>query len=107
MALIDLLGFFIPISAIIAVFWCVSFIARISEPKPLVSDADDNTEFRLHWIYKISAVVIDITFLLVAIFLIWGSITSGPRVLVAPMFWVIVAIFSYIFTNLSVICMCA
>ncbi len=35
MALTDLLRFFIPISAIIAVFWCVSFIARISEPKPL------------------------------------------------------------------------
>ena len=58
MALIDLLRFFIPVSAIIAVFWCVSFIARISEPKPFVSGADDNTEFRLHWIYKISVVVI-------------------------------------------------
>ena len=97
MALIDLLRFFIPVSAIIAVFWCVSFIARISEPKPLVSGADDNTEFRLHWIYKISVVVIDITCLLVAVFLIWGSITSGPRVLVAPMFWVIIAIFSILF----------
>jgi len=97
MALIDLLRFFIPVSAIIAVFWCVSFIARISEPKPLVSGADDNTEFRLHWIYKISVVVIDITCLLVAIFLIWGSITSGPRVLGAPMFWVIIAIFSILF----------
>lgn len=48
MALIDLLRFFIPVSAIIAVFWGVSFIARISEPKPLVSGADDNIEFRLH-----------------------------------------------------------
>ena len=97
MALIDLLGFFIPISAIIAVFWCVSFIARISEPKPLVSGADDNTEFRLHWIYKISVVVIDITCLLVAIFLIWESIISGPRALGALMFWVIIAIFSILF----------
>ena len=67
MALTDLLRFFIPISAIIAVFWCVSFIARISEPKPLVSGADDNTEFRLHWIYKISVVVIDITLSLIHI----------------------------------------
>ena len=97
MALIDLLRFFIPVSAIIAVFWGVSFIARISEPKPLVSGADDNTEFRLHWVYRISVVVIDITCLLVAVFLIWGSITSGPRVLVAPMFWVIIAIFSILF----------
>ena len=97
MALIDLLRFFIPVSAIIAVFWCVSFIARISEPKPLVFGVDDNTEFRLHWIYKISVVVIDITCLLVAIFLIWGSIMSGPRVLVAPMFWVIIAVFSILF----------
>ena len=70
MALTDLLRFFIPISAIIAVFWCVSFIARISEPKPFVSGADDNTEFRLHWVYKISVVVIDIICLLVAVFLI-------------------------------------
>ena len=97
MALIDLLRFFIPVSAIIAVFWGVSFIARISEPKPFVSGADDNTVFRLHWVYKISVVVIDITCLLVAIFLIWGSITSGPRALVAPMFWVIIAVFSIIF----------
>ena len=97
MELTDLIRALIPGLPVVIISLAVSVIPRFISTKPPVFELKDEVIFRLHWIYKISVVVIDITCLLVAVFLIWGSITSGPRVLVAPMFWVIIAVFSIIF----------
>ena len=97
MELTDLIRALIPGLPVVIISLAVSVIPRFISTKPPVFELKDEVIFRLHWIYKISVVVIDITCLLVAVFLIWGSITSGPRVLVAPMFWVIIAIFSILF----------
>ena len=97
MELTDLIRALIPVLPVVIISLAVSVIPRFISTKPPVFELKDEVIFRLHWIYKISVVVIDITCLLVAIFLIWGSITSGPRVLVAPMFWVIIAISSILF----------
>ena len=97
MELTDLIRALIPGLPVVIISLAVSVIPRFISTKPPVFELKDEVIFRLHWIYKISVVVIDITCLLVAIFLIWGSITSGTRALVAPMFWVIIAIFSILF----------
>ena len=97
MELTDLIRALIPVLPVVIISLAASVIPRFISTKPPVFELKKEVIFRLHWIYKISVLVIDITCLLVAIFLIWGSIISGPRVLGAPMFWVIIAIFFILF----------
>ena len=82
MELTDLIRALIPVLPVVIISLAASAIPRFISTKPPVFELKKE---------------VDIICLLVAVFLIWGSITSGPRVLVAPMFWVIIAIFSILF----------
>ena len=62
MELTDLIRALIPVLPVVIISLAASVIPRFISTKPPVFELKDEVIFRLHWIYKISVVVIDITF---------------------------------------------